>query len=86
MKSYTVLFAEDVPHYGSVTVVAENDASALAHAKAFWRDAKARPTVDPDWSGSVCHRIVHIEDESGRVVAVDVALDDFVLERRGCRE
>ncbi|MCL5670811.1 MAG: hypothetical protein M1423_05865 [Acidobacteria bacterium] len=32
MKTYTVLYAEDVPHYGTAEIEAENDAEAIARA------------------------------------------------------
>ena len=34
MKTYSVLYAEDVPHYGTAEIEAENDAEAIAKAKA----------------------------------------------------
>ena len=37
MKTYTVIFAEYVAHYGSVEIEAQNDEDALAQAKAYWR-------------------------------------------------
>jgi len=33
MKTYTILFAQDIPHYGSVEIEAKNDADALRRAK-----------------------------------------------------
>jgi hypothetical protein len=41
MKTYTVLFAEDVPHYGAAEIEAEDDAAALEAAKAYDLWAKA---------------------------------------------
>jgi hypothetical protein len=80
LKTYSVLFAEDVPHYGCVDIEAANDAAAIAAAKAFnVRDV----TDDPAWSSTVCVRIVHIEDEQGNIVASDVPLDDFHLRNGG---
>ena len=51
MKTYSVLFAQDVPHYGSVEIQAENDTAALEAAKAY--DLTAI-TDDPDWGTTVC--------------------------------
>ena len=33
MKTYTVIFAEDVPHYGTAEIRAGNDADAIKAAK-----------------------------------------------------
>jgi len=44
MNSYTILFAEDVPHYGTVRIEAENDAAALDSAKAY---DFSEITIDP---------------------------------------
>jgi hypothetical protein len=81
MKTYSVLFAEDVPHYGSVEIEAASDGEALAKARALWGSGADRPTDDPDWSSTICHRIVLIEDDCGRETAHDVPLDDYVLRR-----
>lgn len=80
MKTYTVLYAEEVPHYGVDTMEARDDASAIALAK-------SRPisgiTLDPDYENAVCKRIVHIEDEQGNVVATDIPLDSCFLRYGG---
>ena len=76
MKTYIALYAEDVPHYGTVEIEAENDAEAIAKAK-----AGPFETDDPDWDNTVCKRIVHIEDPEGKLIAVDVPLDDYMLSR-----
>ena len=34
LKTYTVLFARDIPHYGTAEIEAESDEAALAAAKA----------------------------------------------------
>ena len=87
MKTYSVLFAEDVPHYGAVEIKARNAAAALKAAKAY---DLSQVTNDPDWSNSACTRIVHIQDPDGNIVHCDVSLDDCFLryggepERRLC--
>jgi hypothetical protein len=77
MKTYTVLYAEDVPHYGATEIEAENDAEAIAMAKAADFD-----TDDPDWNNTVCKRIVHIEGPEG-IIAEDVPLNDWFLRQCG---
>lgn len=59
MKTYTVLFAEDVPHYGTVEIQAESDDAALEAAKAY---DISEVTLDPEWENSVSKRIVFIDD------------------------
>ena len=71
-----MIFAQDVPHYGSVEIDAVDDAEALAAAKAYDLSDVA---CDPDWKNSTCKRIVTIEDESGNVIAEDISLDNWFL-------
>jgi hypothetical protein len=78
MKTYTVLYAEDVPHYGVHEIQAENDAGALAAAIAL-HERGAVTLDDAQWTGSVCARIVHIEDEHGSIIAEDHPIDEYFL-------
>jgi hypothetical protein len=80
MKTYTVLFAEDVPHYGAAQIEAENDAAAVEAAKAF---DLSDVTDDPAWEYSVCRRIVNIEDTDGEIIAEEISLDDCFLRYGG---
>jgi hypothetical protein len=80
MKTYTVLFAQDVPHYGSIDIEADDDAAAIALASAFDLDDV---TLDPDWDNTSCRRIVHIEAPDGRLIAEAVALDNSFLRYGG---
>lgn len=79
MKTYSVLYAEDVPHYGSAEIEAENDADAIAKAKAISDEDLGNTTNDPDHCNSVCKRIVHIQDAEGNDVAHDISLDAYEL-------
>ena len=77
MKTYSVLFAEDVPHYGTVEIEAERRCrGALDAAKAY---DLSEVTNDPEWENSVCKRIVHIEDPKATRIFHDVPLDNYVL-------
>lgn len=76
MKTYTVIFAQDVPHYGSVDIEAESDDHAIEAARIYWRDVENDPV-----NSSVRKRIVEITDESGKAIANDVRLDSYSLER-----
>jgi hypothetical protein len=76
MKTYTVLFAEDVPCYGTAEIEAESDAAALDAAKAY---DLSEVTTDPEWQNSVSKRIVYIEDAEGNTMFHEVALDDYAL-------
>lgn len=80
MKTYTVLFAEDFPHYGVAEISAENDAEALDAAKAY---RISDVTNEAEWENSSCKRIVWIEDPEGNMVAEAVALDDCHLRYGG---
>jgi hypothetical protein len=83
MKTYSVLFAEDVPHYGTAQIEAESDADALEAAKAYDLSEVAN---DPEWENSVCRRIVYIEDPDGNSFAHDVPLDDYSLRSGGDKD
>jgi hypothetical protein len=83
MKTYSVLFAENVPHYGVGQIEAEDDAAALEAAKAY---DLFRVTTDGQWGNSACKRIVHIEDSEGNTIAEDIALDTCFLRYGGDTE
>ena len=75
MKTYTVLFAQDVPHYGTVKIEAENDEGALAEARAFWDRVKCGeeewPLNDAQYENALLDRIVEITgdgEDSGRTL------------------
>ena len=78
MKTYTVLYAEDVPHYGTNEIEAASDDEAIAMAITEPSDY----TDDPDWNNTVCKRIVHIEGPEG-IIAEGIPLDNFFLRRGG---
>lgn len=77
MKTYTVLYAEDVPHYGTVDIDAKSDQAAIAIAKG--RDDISDITTDPAHNDTVSQRIVHIQDPDGNIIAQDIALDTYAL-------
>jgi hypothetical protein len=77
MKIYTVLYAEDIPHYAHGEVEACNPKGAIAKARKL--DTDTFTAYEPDWNGAVCRRIVSIEDTDGSIIAEAIPLDDFVL-------
>ncbi len=77
MKTYTLLYAEDVPHYAHGEVEARGPKDANARARKL--DTESLTAYEPDWSGAVCRRIVSIEDPDDDVIAEAIPLDDFVL-------
>jgi hypothetical protein len=83
MKTYTVLFAQDVPHYGLVEITATGDKDALAKARRYWkrvqRNKEPLPLDEPDYDRAVLDRIVEITDETNRQVTADVRLDTYHL-------
>jgi len=87
MKTYTILFAQDIPHYGFVEIEAKSDADALRRAKKYWRDvrigAEPWPLEDAQYDSAVSARIVLIYDEADqrREIAHDVRLDEYTLMR-----
>lgn len=72
-KTYSVLYAEDVPHYAFAEVEARNDKSAIAKARRMNTDSFT--AYDPDWDRAYCRRIVHIEGPDGTLIAEDIRLD-----------
>lgn len=77
MKTYTVLYAEDVPHYAYAEIEARDRNDAVAKARKI--DTAFFTAYDPDWNGAVCRRIVSIDDPDGNTIAQDIPLDDFIL-------
>jgi hypothetical protein len=73
MKTYTVLYAEDVPHYGTREFEVADDTLAIERAKAITPDAMSNYTNDPDYKNTRCRRIVHIEGPDG-IIAEDIYL------------
>jgi hypothetical protein len=74
MKTYTVLYAEDVPHYGTREFDAADDTLAIERARTITPDAMSKYTNDPEYGNSRCRRIIHIEGPEG-IIAEDIYLD-----------
>ncbi len=72
MKTFTVLYAEDVPHYAAVEIEAEDAYEAITKARAL--DTTDVPT-DPDWHNAVSRRIVEVTDEDENIVIEFIPLD-----------
>jgi hypothetical protein len=81
LKTYTVLFAEDIPHYGGVDIESRNDAEALCLARSF--DTDRVSYYEGCWDGAVCKRIVSIEGADGKIIAHDIPLDEYSLRHGG---
>ena len=73
MKSYTVLYAEDVPHDGTREFEAADDTLAIERARDITPAAMSNYTNDPDYKNTRCRRIVHIEGPDG-IIAEDIYL------------
>ena len=81
MKTFTALFAVDVPHYGVEVIEAENREEALRIAESLSADDICD---EAEWSSAACSRLVSLEDDSsGEIVAEDVSLDEFFLHSGG---
>lgn len=80
MPLFDILYAEDVPHYGTVEIEADSpDEAVRIAATRDYDDVVA----EPDWWNTACRRIVSIQDEAGGTVAEDIALDDCFLRYGG---
>ena len=73
MKTYTVIYAEDVPHYAQGEIEARGPKDAIAKARKI--DTDTFTAYDPDYTNAVSRRIVSIEGPDGTIVAEDIALD-----------
>lgn len=78
MKTYSVIYAEDVPHYAGGEIPARSPKQAIAKARKV--DTDTFTAFDPDWSNAVCRRIVTITDPKGKTIAEDIRLDNYSLE------
>ena len=74
MRTYTVLYAEDVPHYGTREIEAADDDLAIQRAIDITPDAMSKYTQDPDQNNPQFRRIVHIEGPDG-TIAEGIYLD-----------
>ncbi len=74
MKTYTVLYAEDVPHYGTREIEAASDDLAVQRAIEITPDAMSTYTDDPNHNNTQHRRIVPIEGPDG-VIAEGIYLD-----------
>ncbi len=73
MKTYTVLYAEDVPHYSVVDIEAADVVDAIAKAQNC--DLSGVPT-NPDFHNAVARRIVEVTDVDENIVAEFIPLDN----------
>jgi hypothetical protein len=78
MKTYTVLYAEDVPHYGQAEIEATDNDAAIEAARKVHAEGSL-DLYDPDWDNAICKRIVHIEDQNGEIIAEDIPVDSYYL-------
>ena len=86
MKTYTVTFAQDVAHYATVCIQADDDRDAREKARALWNDDESPFTDDPDWNNTTCQRIVEITDTDGNCIAADISLDECHIRCGGDEE
>jgi hypothetical protein len=77
MKTYIVLYAEDVPHYCTVEIQAAGHDDAINAAKA--RHTGDLDFDDPDWENPILRRIVNIQDSNYVDIANDIPLDGHQL-------
>jgi hypothetical protein len=69
-----------LPQTFHTTAPARSRRRAIArHSRTPAVSITTRSAFEPDWENPVCRRIVHIEDEAGRLIAEGVPLDGYVL-------
>jgi hypothetical protein len=84
MKTFTVHLAQDVPHYGSITIKAESSQHAFDKLRERDLDELLDEIVyDPAWENYLCPRIVSIDDEHGNSSFEDTPLGDTFLRYGG---
>ena len=72
MKTYTVLQAENVPHYRTAQIEAADTADAIAKACAHdWTSVDSHP----DYSQATARRIVEVTDDNETILAEFIAID-----------
>jgi hypothetical protein len=72
LKTYTVLYAEEVPHRAFGEVGALDDTSAVRKARRMKTESFCQ--YDPHWDRAFCKRIVHVEAPDGTLIAEDIQL------------
>lgn len=80
MKTYEILYAEDVPHYGIVVIEADSPDDAVRIARDHDYGDLA---LEPEWGHATCNRIVSIHDETGGIIDHDISLDGCFLRYGG---
>jgi hypothetical protein len=82
MKTYSILFAQDIAHYGQAEIEAKSDEAAIRAAQ--------KPKLlngicfsDIDWENAILTRIVFIQDSDGNIIAENIALDQYHLRHGG---
>lgn len=78
MKTYSVLYAEDVPHYGHAEIEATDDDAAIEAARKLHAESSL-DFYDAEWDNAICKRIVRIEDQNGEIIAESIPLDSYYL-------
>jgi hypothetical protein len=83
MKTYSALFAVDVPHYGVLEIEAKDDEAALEAANTV---DVSEVVGDPEWENAVRGRIVYLRDSDDLTIAEDVSLDNTFMRYGGEEE
>ena len=81
MKTFSVLVAHDVPHYGTIEIQAETADQALEILEERPLDEITDEACnDPAYENSICARVVHIKDEDGNCSHENTPLDNSYRE------
>ena len=73
---YSVLYAEDVPHYAEIEIDAPTPEHAIQRAQDHDFNDEA---LEAEWESSTSRRIVRIQNSTGEVIASDLRLDSSFL-------
>jgi|SRR5215475_6617014 len=80
MKTYAVLYAEDLPIYGATNIRAADDNAAIELAIKIHERGEVI-LDDIAWKSSTCARIVAIETDDGETIVENMPLDEYRIFR-----
>lgn len=80
IKTYIATFGADIPQFGDHEFHAASDEAALAHIRANWREIVGHVEMENCLGGPINWRILAIDDEAGKEIAMGIGLTDDAAE------